>query len=433
MSTRRRGKDGAYYVRIRWRDVPRMYLSTGTGNKALARDMETTLRRLYREGRLDLLGLLKLRRFSLRQLHDAVTRGPLAVEQLRLGADSPELGPLVDEWLAWCKSPAGISPRTRRRYAAQTTRRYRVSWRGFYEVLPRGRAARLADLTAGFLADYRRTRVRAQGGAKRRPVADRPLAVATVNRDLVALGAFLTWCVEAKGLPVAPPKFNREREPSGRERWLSADELRALERACLDRWPEWWPLFATLAFTGMRYGEAAGLLGSDVQLAASRIVIHEGARRVKSSASVRDVPIPAPLAQVLGAHLARVTPGPADPVFPAPLSVYDRAYETFRRVCIAAGLHDAGRNPTTKPRPTVTIHDLRHTFGVHAAQAGVPIVRLQKLLGHATPHMTLRYMKHAPEAYFAEDASKIAASMTATTDAEAEARARQAREGLRSA
>jgi hypothetical protein len=26
--------------------------------------------------------------------------------------------------------------------------------------------------------------------------------------------------------------------------------------------------------------------------------------------------------------------------------------------------------------------------------AGVPIVRLQKLLGHATATMTLRYMKH---------------------------------------
>jgi integrase len=44
---------------------------------------------------------------------------------------------------------------------------------------------------------------------------------------------------------------------------------------------------------------------------------------------------------------------------------------------------------------------------VHAAQAGVPIVRLQKLLGHATPVMTMRYMKHAPEAYLDQDAAAI--------------------------
>ena len=60
------------------------------------------------------------------------------------------------------------------------------------------------------------------------------------------------------------------------------------------------------------------------------------------------------------------------------------------------------------PRPNVTIHDLRHTLGVHCVQAGVPIVRLQKLLGHASPHMTVRYMKHAQESYFTEDAAKVA-------------------------
>ncbi len=44
---------------------------------------------------------------------------------------------------------------------------------------------------------------------------------------------------------------------------------------------------------------------------------------------------------------------------------------------------------------------------IHAAQAGIPIVRLQKLLGHADPTMTMRYMKHAPEAYLDQDASAI--------------------------
>ena len=70
-----------------------------------------------------------------------------------------------------------------------------------------------------------------------------------------------------------------------------------------------------------------------------------------------------------------------------------------------------------------TIHDLRHTFGVHCAQAGVPIARLQKLLGHASPHMTLRYMKHAPESYFVEDAARVAASLGGALDREVEAQA----------
>ena len=48
-----------------------------------------------------------------------------------------------------------------------------------------------------------------------------------------------------------------------------------------------------------------------------------------------------------------------------------------------------------------------------------------------TPHMTLRYMKHAPEAYFAEDAARIAASLSG--DAEGAASADLAGEGLRRA
>jgi len=39
----------------------------------------------------------------------------------------------------------------------------------------------------------------------------------------------------------------------------------------------------------------------------------------------------------------------------------------FQRAC-----HEAG------------LHDLRHAFGEHCAQAGMPIVRIQKLLGHST-------------------------------------------------
>jgi hypothetical protein len=63
----------------------------------------------------------------------------------------------------------------------------------------------------------------------------------------------------------------------------------------------------------------------------------------------------------------------------------------------------------------------------------VPIVRLQKLLGHSTAAMALRYMKHAPEAYFTEDAAKVAASLTGVLDREREARAVSARAGLKRA
>lgn len=156
-------------------------------------------------------------------------------------------------------------------------------------------------------------------------------------------------------------------------------------------------------------------------------------RRLKNVASNRDVPIPEPLAHLLAAHRTRFPGGPADPVFPAPFDDYRRARRLFQAAALQAQLHDGGRNPSGTPRPNVTIHDLRHTFGVHCAQAGVPIARLQKLLGHASPHMTLRYMKHAPESYFQEDAAKVAASISGERNREAEAQANLAREAMRQA
>lgn len=414
MSFWKRGR--TYYIDFRWRDAPRMQLSTGTSNKALARAMDTTLQNLYREGRLDLLDLLKEKSISLRQLHDAVCTGPRAVDILRVQASSPTLGPLVEEWLDWLASPAGVSPRTQRRYAQQTVRRYRVSWQAFFEVLPQGREAGLADLTSGFVADYRKSRVRAEGGHARNTRIDgaRP-SPATINRDLIALGSFLSWCEDSKGLHVTRPKLAHEKEPSGLERWLSHEELRAVEDVCPE---EWWPLFATLIYTGTRIGEAQGLRAGDVKLAQRRLTIHEGHRRLKTSTSTRDIPIPEPLAEVLVDHFESLRARPTDLVFPAPLNDYGKARRAWRRIALDAGLHDHGK----KPKPTATIHTLRHSYGVHAAQAGVPIARLQKLMGHATPHMTLRYMKHAPEAYFAEDAARIADSLTGRREAEAAGR-----------
>ena len=77
-----------------------------------------------------------------------------------------------------------------------------------------------------------------------------------------------------------------------------------------------------------------------------------------------------------------------------------------------------------------TIHDARHTFAVHVAMSGVPIVRLQKLLGHAEAQMTIRCMKHAPEAFLDTDAERIASHMSGATDREVAARTEGARQAL---
>jgi len=71
------------------------------------------------------------------------------VEKLVAKAESPELGGLVARWFEWLESANGVSPRTRRRYAANTIYRYKESWAKLFVVLPNGRAARLSGLTKG--------------------------------------------------------------------------------------------------------------------------------------------------------------------------------------------------------------------------------------------------------------------------------------------
>ena len=364
--------------------------------------MSRTLLALRDAGRRDLLGLLATHRLTLPEVHDAYARDPASLEHLRAKAESLPLGSLVDEWLAWCKSPAGLSPRTTRPYTPKTVRRYAVSWEGFYAAMVGGRETGLNEVTHGFLRDYRRLRVRATGGRKRKEVAGRPVSAATFNRDMAALSAFFTWLHEVKGMTVDRPKLPHEQEPRGRERWLAAEELRAFQQECP---VDWWPFFSMPVLHRARVWEPCKVSGAlTCSMSAKRIVIHEADRRVKSSAAVRDLPIPQLLKDALGVTC------PASGRAPPILSF--RALPELRggAACLDAtcdGARIVGATP----------HDARHTFAVHATSGrACHSPRLQKLLGHSTPIMTLRYMQHAPEAFLDADAAAIASHLSRGAD-----------------
>lgn len=389
MSVYRRPNSKHYVVELRWRGHPRIRLSTATASKTRARQIEATLVRLRDAGRRDLIELIVAGKLDLLDVHNRYLRDPASLEQVMTRQETPALGPLVEQWFVWMRDPSTISPRTRRPYAPKSIERYVEGWTELFNVLPRGRETPLGDLTRGCMLEYRTARRRAG------------CTGSTLNRDLSGVQSFLRWAEDEAGLAVPHFRMPKEREPEGRERWLDAREVAAVETATPR---DWWPLFALLIYTGLRIGEALGLQWADVRLLERRIRVHEkGGRRLKTASSQRDVPIPAPLAAILEEHRAHIRSGPADPAFPTPYGDYWRALHRFQRSVRQAKIAPA------------TIHDLRHTFGVHCAQAGVPLPRLQKLLGHSSPVMTMRYMKHAPESYFAEDAARVAASLQGST------------------
>jgi integrase len=327
-------------------------------------------------GRLDALRALKNKRLTLPELY--ADRLPVHLDALLARIESPVLRPLVAEWLQHGAQDAGLRIRSMQRYAS--------SWTRYWELLPEG--ARVGDLTDGFVSDFKRHR------QKHAAAIGQSLSPATLNRDLAALGAFLSWCAKEKGLKVRRPTMKYLRESKGKLRWLSREELSAFRNACPQRWT---PLFTLLFGTGMTISEALGLRRADLDLRTRRVSIHEEyGRQLKRDSRTRELSVPETLVPLLDQWLEMRPSEPDTVVFPF---TYWPARKAWNRVCEAAGIYGA------------TIHDARHTYAVHAVQGGLPEARLQKLLGHAHAGTTRRYAMHSPEQFLEQDADRIAEHM----------------------
>lgn len=372
-------RDGSpfWYIRREIAGVGRVTLSTRTTSAALARKYDQLLLDLRDLGQLDAIQALKNGSVSFRELL-AANASPARTTALLTRASSPLLKPLVQEWVEEGAKDRGIRERSMRRYV--------TSWSHCWEIL--SPTATLNDINAEFVAAFKRFRV------SRAKSLGTPLSAATLNRDLAAIGAFLTWCAESKNLKIERPVLRYQRESRGRLRWLSTEELRAFREHCP---PEWEALFQLLFGTGMTISEALGLRSADIDVLGRRVSIHEEfGRTLKRESRARELSIPQPVIELLAQRLRAVENRPDALLFEF---TYWTARKAWNRVCKAASIYGA------------TIHDARHTFAVHAVQDGIPEARLQKLLGHAHPGTTRRYAMHAPEAFLEDDGDRIARRM----------------------
>jgi integrase len=180
------------------------------------------------------------------------------------------------------------------------------------------------------------------------------------------------------------------------------DEIERLLRSALEESELAHALYATGVFTGLREGELGGLKKSAVDFQRRLIAIQNSYDGPTKSQDVRYVPILDPLLPILQRWFLR---NPLEWVFPnedgnmqGPSARIFQ--EVFHRVLDSAGFPKVERYGKT--RRYIVFHDLRHTFASHWVMNSGDIFKLQKILGHKSIQMTMRYAHMAPEAYAAD-------------------------------
>lgn len=167
----------------------------------------------------------------------------------------------------------------------------------------------------------------------------------------------------------------------GRRKYLNADERRRFLAAAGDASPEVRAFCFALAYLGVRISEALALTPADIQL-------HEGVVSVRSlkkrgRLTVRELPAAPALLSALEIAFA-VAGRQGDPA-QASLRFWPwgrvTAWRLIGRVLAAAGVGGSQAMPK----------GLRHGFGVHAVQCGVPLTLIQRWLGHADVATTAIY------------------------------------------
>jgi integrase len=236
-----------------------------------------------------------------------------------------------------------------------------------------GAEAPLAEITASRISAYKAKRlasVRKIGAGE--TAVERRLTAAAVNRPLALLRHLLRLAREEWEVIDNVPRIRLEKEPQGRLRWLTQEEItRLLAATAKSRNKELRAAVIIALNTGLRRGELLGLTWERVDL--SRGVIR---LELTKSGRRREVPMND------ASYNALLTLGPK-----AGGRVFKTRYikTAYNNAVEEAKLDD------------VNFHTLRHTFASWAIMRGVSVKELQDLLGHASLTMTMRYAHLAPE------------------------------------
>ena len=300
---------------------------------------------------------------------------------------------------------------TTRNFASATRRAYAYDLLNFLRFLA-VRVLPLTEVTPPDLFDYLDWQARSplpQSGSTVVRLADRRAAApATMNRRIAAVRGLYEYAVTT-GLCLSTPVPAPRRSSGLRSpRRGTLGHLPSRHRAgggrlvrAPARLPESLPTTAVEAFLtdlethrdramtlamllgGLRAAEVRGLLLADVDMGLRRVrILGKGGRE-------RLIPVDRAFFTELGNYLRiERPPGCRTP----------QCFVVLRGPTAGAPLTEAGLRRIFRTHRTrsgalrVRPHRLRHTFGTELAAAGVDLLVLRELMGHASPETTARYV-----------------------------------------
>jgi integrase len=282
--------------------------------------------------------------------------------------DRATVADFAAEWLAAARQT--VKPGTHRKYASVIAT----------HVLPTLGKLRLADVRPDHLTALYAT------------LAKRGLGPTSVHHTHAVIGNMLGAAVDQSRITTNPARtVKAPRVAEATWTILSrGDAARLLRAAKGDRLEPLWLLALT---TGMREGELLALQWSDVAAGLGRLTVNHSVARGQDGKSVLAAPKTrsarrtVELTPAAVAALTRLSAvSKTELVFPngrgGILTGTNLLRQHFYPLLIRAGL------------PPMRFHDLRHTAATHLIEAGVPVLAVSQMLGHASPAITLNVYGH---------------------------------------
>mgnify|MGYP003990155909 FL=1 len=223
---------------------------------------------------------------------------------------------------------------------------------------------KLSKITPFLIEKYKIER-----GKKVARMSKKPIAKATINRELAILKAMFNMAIrdgEADTNPVKAVKFFKE--DNKKERILTSEEIQRLLAECNGHLK---PIVILALNTGMRLREVLYLKWSRIDFNRNIIIVTQ----TKSNKN-RNIPMNGFVIKTIDNIKRNSEYLFCDTKTGKP---FDSIKTSFGKALKRSGLVD------------VRFHDLRHTAATMMVMSGVDLVTVKEILGHSSIEMTMRY------------------------------------------